>query len=443
VPSDLPGVEAGVRHSSFGLGFMNGPIRGKNVFIPLDYLIGEREYAGRGWEMMLSCLSLGRGLSLPALSSGISQTVTRTSSAYAVIRQQFNVSIGVFEGVQSSLARVVGLTYLTESVRRFTASAVAEGRRPSVASAIAKYHLTEIAQRVVIDAMDIHGGAAVQIGPKNLLSNIYLATQMNKAVEGANILTRSLIVFGQGVRRCHPYLKDLIQAASKSVNAFHKIFYRYLRFALKAFFRGIWQGITGGHLIAVPEHPCAAQIKQLSRMSNVLLILTEVSLLKLGSQLKRREALSARLGDILSYLYLSASAIKRFEDEGRCEDDLPLLEWTLSYCLHHLQQALDDFLKNFPSKRLAKLLEWVLFPWGLRYTSPCDQLSKSLATKVQQDEQWRKYLTSSCYAGQPSDVISQLDAALKAILSDQANADQLRDAVIEVDEFGESRAHGN
>ena len=436
LPSDLPGLETGSRHSSFGLGFMNGPIRGKDVFIPMDYLIGGVEYAGHGWEMMMTCLSLGRGLSLPALSSGITQLATRTSSAYALIREQFKVPIGSFEGIQASLARIVGLTHLCESTRVFTASAVAAGKRPSVASAIAKYHLTEIAQRVVIDAMDIHGGSAVQIGPKNILSNLYLATQMNKTVEGANILTRSLIIFGQGVLRCHPYLRDLIRASSEGVKTFQKIFYRHLRFAVKALFRGFWHGITAGQMIATPNHPCTKLLKALSRMSNVLVVLTEISLLKLGSQLKRREALSGRLGDILSYLYLSASVLKHFEDSGRPDEELPLLQWCLSYCLYHVGQAIEQFFANFPSRSYAKWLRWVLFPWGLRYTDPSDALSQTLASRIQKDFSWRHYLTASCYVGQSKDIISQMDTALAAILDNQADASRWRETLIQVDEFG-------
>lgn len=443
LPSDLPGLKTGTRHSSFGLGFMNGPIRGKDVFIPIDYLMGGVDYAGRGWEMMLACLSLGRGLSLPALSSGVSQVATRTSSAYAMIREQFRVPIGSFEGVQASLARVVGLTYLTEATRRFTASAVAEGKRPSVASAIAKYHLTEITQRIVIDAMDIHGGSAVQIGPKNMLSNLYLATQMNKTVEGANILTRNLIIFGQGVLRCHPHVRELIRASSESVSSFQKRFYAHVRFALKAFLRGCWQGLTGGRTVVVPDHPCARELKQLSRMSNALVLMTEFSLLKLGSQLKRREALSARLGDLLSQLYLAASVLKRFEDSDRDAKDLSLVQWSLSYCLHEMQRAVQDFLANFPSKGIVKLLEWVLFPWGLRYTYPSDARSSVIAKQIQEDLNWREHLTKACYVGQPTDVIAAMDKALKAILEEKDNADRLRNAVIQVDEFGESRAHGS
>jgi len=441
VPSHLPGIDIGNRHSSFGLGFMNGPIRGKDVFIPLDYLIGGVEQAGHGWEMMLACLSLGRGLSLPALSSGMAQVAARTSSAYARIREQFHVPIGSFEGVQAALARVVGLTYLCESTRRFTASAVAAGRRPSVASAIAKYHLTEITQRIIIDAMDIHGGAAVQVGPKNKLSNLYLASQMNKTVEGANILTRNLIIFGQGVLRCHPYLRDLMQASANDVAVFQRAFYRHLRFSVGAFFRGLWQGVTGGRVIAVPTHPCAKQIKQLTRMSTVLVVFTEISLLKLGKQLKRREALSARLGDVLSYLYLSASVLKRFEDSGRSVDELPLLQWCLSYCLYHMQKAVQAFLANFPSRGVARLLEWVLFPWGLRYTYPSDALSQGLATRSQKDLLWREQLTAACYVGGAKDVISQMDRALKAILDGQADTAHLRAEVIRVDEFGDKEVH--
>lgn len=437
IPSNLPGIDNKQRHNPFGLGFMNGPIRGKDVFIPLDYLIGGVDYAGRGWEMMLACLSLGRGLSLPALSSAISQVSARTSSAYAMIREQFRVPIGSFEGIQASLARIVALAYCCEATRVFTALAVSEGKRPSVASAIAKYHLTEIAQRVVTDAMDIHGGAAVQIGPKNMLSNLYLSTQMNKTVEGANILTRNLIIYGQGVLRCHPHLRELIRASDTDVTTFQRMFYRHFRFAMAALGRGMWQGVTGGRLIRVPKHPCEKLIKRLSRMSNVLVVLTELSLIKLGKQLKRREALSARLGDLMSYLYLASSVLKHFEDRGRPSDELPLVQWCVLYCLQQMSESLQAFFANFPSKTLALLTKWVLFPWGVRYTGVDDALSHQIAMHIQQDVSWRERLTDACYRGNDSDVIHTMDDALQAILNDLPEADQLRMGIIKVDEFRE------
>jgi acyl-CoA dehydrogenase len=436
VPSHLDGIRIGERHQPFGLGFMNGPIYGEDVFIPLDYLIGGMAYAGEGWQMMLSCLSLGRGISLPALSTGITQTACRISSAYAMIRQQFKTNIGAFEGVQSSLARITAFNYCCESTRLLTALGVAAGKRPAVAAAISKYHLTEMAQRVVIDAMDILGGAAIQLGPRNRMANLYLATQMNRSVEGANILTRNLMIYGQGVLRCHPNLQDLIQAAQESVSDFQRLFYRQLRFSARAFIRGGWQGMTGGCWIAVPKHPYAKLMRQLSRISNVLVVLTEVSLLCLGKKMKRAEAISARLGDLLSYLYLAAGALKHFEDSGRPEDDEAVLEWCLCYCLYEIDGALTGIFSSFPQPFIAGCLRRLLFPWGLRYNYPSDQLSQQVARRIQQDFSWRERMTQLCYhADVDGDVIDRMDQALKAVLEDHPEAEALRAAVIKVDTF--------
>lgn len=435
VPAAFQGVEHETRHSPFGLGFMNGPLRGKNVFIPIDYLIGGQATAGQGWPMMMACLSLGRGLSIPSLCSGISQFALRSSSAYSVIRRQFKQSIGKFEGIQLPLARITALTYLTESVRLFTATAVAEGKRPGVAAAIAKYHLTEIAQTIMIDAMDIHGGSAVQLGPRNKLANLYLATQMNKTVEGANILTRNLIIFGQGVLRCHPNIRLLIKTASMSVSQFHQAFFRQVRFYLKNTVLGFFHGLTGGRLIRVPEHPCEKQIKQLTHLSTTLIVLTDFSLLTIGRDLKRREAISSRLGDLVSYLYLASSVLKRYEDDGRSQDDLLLLKWCLDYCLYQSRKAIDDFTSNFPLKKTARWIKWLLFPWGLRYTAPLDALSKEIAEKIQSTITWRDRLSSVCFLGKETDQLSQMDRALAAILSGDPDAEQWRELLIQVDEF--------
>ena len=436
VPSHLDGITMGDRHQPFDLGFMNGPILGRGVFIPIDYLIGGKKNAGQGWKMMLSCLSLGRGISLPSLSTGISQVACRTSSAYAVIREQFNVGIGQFEGVQAVLARITALNYLCDATRIFTSLGVAAGQRPAVAAAISKYHLTEMAQRVMIDAMDIHGGAAIQLGPRNILANLYLATQMNTAVEGANILTRHLMIYGQGVLRCHPHLQDLIQASHDSISDFQRLFYRQIRFSARAFLRGLWQGMTAGRFIAVPRHPYAKQMKQLTRFSNVLVVLTEVSLLSLGKTLKRAEAMSARLGDILSYLYLAAGVLKHFEDLGRPKEDEAIVAWCLQYCSHEIGNALYGIWENLPQRLVARALKCLLFPWGLRYNYPSDALTQQIALQIQQDDDWRKRITSLCYQGTDS-VIQRMDNALTAIQTDCPDADALRQDIIKVDTFGQ------
>lgn len=405
VPAHLPGIEIGARHAPLNLAFMNGPIRGRDVFIPLDYVIGGPSQIGQGWQMMLACLSVGRGISLPALAAAAGKLCFKMSADYAVIRRQFQRPIGDFEGIQAALGRIGGLTFLMEAVRRFTAQGVTEGAKPSTASAIAKYHLTELCRRVIADAMDIHGGRAVQMGPNNYLAYLYHGIPIMATVEGANILTRSLIIFGQGVMRSHPFLKDEIEAAnapvfSDALKQFDRYVFQHIGFTLQNFARTLVSGFFSGRQLQVPyPDEMARGVQQLTRMSSAFMLLTDVTLLCLGSRLKIRESISARLGDMLSHLYMGAAVIKYFTDLGMPQDMLPFWRWAMQKCLHRIQIAIVDLTQNFPIRWLGRLLRWIIFPGGLAYGLPSDADTRTLALTMQQNTRVRDVLTQGCFVG--------------------------------------------
>ncbi|HEY1991280.1 MAG TPA: acyl-CoA dehydrogenase, partial [Gammaproteobacteria bacterium] len=333
IPTDLPGVEIGTRHNPLNAAFMNGPTRGKDVFIPFDCLIGGTQYIGKGWMMLMNCLSVGRAISLPALGTGAGKHASRVTGAYARVRKQFRVPIGKFEGVEEALARIGGLTYRMDAARRLTAGALDRGEKPSVLSAILKYHCTEGMRQVLGDAMDVHGGRGVMMGPRNYLARGYQAVPVSITVEGANILTRSMIIFGQGAIRAHPYLLKEMEAASSEDHAkatveFDKALFAHIGFTISNAARSLWLGLTSALFTPAPvTGPTARYYRQLSRMSAAFTFTADVGLLMLGGEMKRKEKLSARYGDMLSHLYLASASLKQYEDQGRPEADLPLVEW--------------------------------------------------------------------------------------------------------------------
>ncbi|OGO93126.1 MAG: acyl-CoA dehydrogenase [Coxiella sp. RIFCSPHIGHO2_12_FULL_44_14] len=419
VQARAPGVEVGARHWPLHLAFLNGPVRGKNVFVPLDHLLGGTAGAGQGWRMMMECLSLGRGISLPALSTGILQLCFLTSGAYAQIRQQFARPIGEFEGVAEALAHLGGYTYLCEATRVLTTQAVAEGARPTIASAIAKHHMTELARKGVNHAMDIHGGRAIQIGPRNYLSSFYAAVPIGITVEGANILTRNLIIYGQGMVRCHPYLGAELQACQQPdeaarLKAWDPLFLSHVGYFLSRFCRAFFYGITGGHWVGVGEKSRTTKyLRQMTRMSNALALMTDVTLLCVGASIKWKESLSARLGDVLSHLYMACAVVKLYGDSGKRAGDWPFAEWTLNYCLAAIQRAWDDFFVNFPSRWVARMMCFILFPWGRCYFSPSDAMSMAVAKSLQQTSSIRERLTQYCYRGNHSDAVGRVEEAFR------------------------------
>lgn len=384
IPASHEGVTAGNRHYPLKLAFMNGPVRGKDVFIPLDWIIGGIEKAGQGWRMLMECLSIGRSISLPALSTACSKVVYQQTGAYARIRHQFNVPIAQFEGIEEVLATIAGMTYLLEATRVFTVGAVDQHMKPSIASAIAKYHMTEMARLVISCAMDVHAGHAIQTGPKNELANLHFAGPISITVEGANILTRNLIIFGQGAIRCHPYLLKEVEILSEEQNnvaALDDVLMLHIGYHLQLLAKNFIYGLTGGAFIAsnLQQVRLKRLHRQLTRMSAALALASDVSLILLGGSLKRRERISARLGDVLSQLYLASAALKYFHDHQCPREDIESVRWCLHTCLYKMQEAFDGIFSNYPNKFIAVLLKWIIFPWGKPYHKPSDKLDHQLA----------------------------------------------------------------
>lgn len=424
IPTSTPGVEIGKRHAPLNAVFPNGPTRGTDVFIPLDWLIGGTDYIGKGWMMLMNCLSAGRAISLPALGTSAGKVASRMTGAYARVRRQFRVPIGRFEGVEEALARIGGFTYRMDAARVMTAGAIDSGSKPSVLSAILKYHNTEGMRQVIADAMDVHGGRGVCMGPMNYLARTYQAVPIAITVEGANILTRSMIIFGQGAIRCHPYLLTEVQAASdpdteRGLRTFDDALFRHVGFVISNKWRAFVGGLTGGLLFAAPAvGPTRRYYRQLSRMSAAFVYLADTALLILGGELKRKERLSARFGDVLSHLYMASAVLKRFEDQGRPPEDLPLVEWALDDSLYRIQGALEDILRNFPMWPLGKTLRWAVFPLGRPYSPPSDRTGHRVADLLLAPSFARDRLTAGIFVPEDSaDILGRMDAALAAVLA--------------------------
>ncbi|MBB1302960.1 acyl-CoA dehydrogenase [Pseudoalteromonas sp. SR44-8] len=403
IPTDHPGVETGERHYPLNMAFMNGTTYGKDVFIPLDWIIGGQKGAGRGWRMLVECLSAGRGISLPALSSATGHLCARMTSAYAMVRQQFGVSIGQFEGVQEALARIGGLTYSLESCRLMTAGAIDLKLSPSVVTAIAKYHMTEMGRTVMNDAMDIHSGKGIQVGPNNYLAHGYMGIPVSITVEGANILTRNLMIFGQGATRCHPFvLKEMEAAAMEdddlALKEFDSLLLQHILFTATNASMAFIHGLTRSYFAKSPVcGETASYYKQLGRMSRGLAFSTDVAMLVLGGELKRKEMISARLGDVLSHLYLASCVLKRFEDEGRQQADLPFVKYAVELSLFEIGQAFDGFFKNFSNPVINFILKRIVFPLGNHYQRPSDELAQTICEHMTQPGVFRNRLTHLCY----------------------------------------------
>ncbi|HET7312937.1 acyl-CoA dehydrogenase [Salinisphaera sp.] len=403
IPTDTPGCHIGRRHFPASAPFQNGPTRGTDVFVPLDMIIGGREMIGQGWRMLMECLSVGRSISLPSGSTGDAICNTRLTGAYAVTRRQFNISIGEFEGVAEALARIGGKTYACESVRRFTANAVDLGEKPSVASAIAKYHVTTLAQEVAKDAMDVHAGKAVMLGPSNPVARSFQAAPVNITVEGANILTRSMMIYGQGAIRCHPYVLDEIEAAnnrdqSAALNAFDNLLYRHVGHDLAAAARSLVMGFTGGLGSAAGRTgQLAPYYRAMNRYSANLALISDVAMATLGGTLKFRESQSARLGDVLSHLYIASATLKRFVEDGEHTEDLPLVAWVCENAFAEIEAALAGVLRHLPGRAAALAAGALIFPLGRTARAPSDGLGRRIARLVQTPGAARDRLTPRCY----------------------------------------------
>ncbi|MBV36449.1 MAG: acyl-CoA dehydrogenase [Rickettsiales bacterium] len=403
IPTDTDGVEIGRRHYPMSTPFQNGPTTGKDVFVPLDYIIGGPKNAGLGWRMLVDCLSAGRAISLPSSATGGSKTIAYTTGAYARIRRQFNVPVGYMEGVMEALARIAGKTYLIDAVRTFTAAGIDSGEKPSVASAIVKCHTTGMAREIACDGVDIHGGKAVMMGPKNYAARAYQGAPISITVEGANILTRSLIIYGQGSIRCHPYVLKEIQATQnenrkEAIKDFDKALFGHLGFAMSNKIRTFWLGLSASLLVKKPQSDFTGRYYQrITRFSSALAFLSDVTMGVLGGELKRREMISGRLGDMLSNLYIASSVLKFYHDKGRPEHDKEIVQWSLEHCLYETQMAADGVLKNFPIGWLGKALRLVVFPMGLPLSPPSDKLQRKLARQLQEPGAMREELTHGAY----------------------------------------------
>ncbi|ELY3813923.1 acyl-CoA dehydrogenase FadE [Cronobacter sakazakii] len=403
IPTNTPGVEIGRRHFPLNVPFQNGPTRGKDIFVPIDYIIGGPKMAGQGWRMLVECLSVGRGITLPSNSTGSLKSIALATGAYAHIRRQFKVSIGKMEGIEEPLARIAGNAYVMDAAASLITYGIMLGEKPAVLSAIVKYHCTHRGQQSIIDAMDIAGGKGIMLGEGNFLARAYQGAPIAITVEGANILTRTMMIFGQGAIRCHPYvLEEMAAAQNNDVNAFDKLLFRHIGHVGSNLVRSFWLGLTNGLTSRSPTRDATRRYYQhINRLSASLALLSDVSMAVLGGSLKRRERISARLGDVLSQLYLASAVLKRYDDEGRQEADLPLVHWGVQDALHQAEQAISDLLRNFPNGAVAGLLSLAIFPAGRRYDAPSDKLDHKLAKILQTPSATRsrigrgQYLTPS------------------------------------------------
>jgi acyl-CoA dehydrogenase len=432
IPTSTPGIEIGKRHFPMNQSFMNGPNRGHDVFIPMDWVIGGQACLGMGWRMLMNCLSDGRAISLPALSTAAGQKMSRAVGAYAAVRKQFKLPIGRFEGIAEVLARIAGTTYVMNAARGFTTAAIDSGEDPSVASAIVKYHLTERMRVVVNDAMDILGGCGISMGPGNFVARGYEALPIGITVEGANILTRNLIIFGQGAIRCHPYLYREMQAAERNdPDAFDDALRGHLSHVLGLAVCGLFHGLTGARLLGAPVRGVRGDLyRRFERLCLDFALTTEMALLSLGGSLKRRESLSGRLGDVLSLLYLGSAVLKHHHDHGEPDDELPLLEWACADLQFALQERLCEVFDNLPNRVVAALARLLCFPLGKPAKRPRDALGRTVAELVLAPGEARDRLTDGVYLPRDADApLARLDEALRKTVAAEPALRTLRRAM--------------
>jgi acyl-CoA dehydrogenase len=434
VPTHTPGVNIGRRHLPLNAVFQNGPNSGKDVFMPLDWIIGGREYAGKGWMMLMGCLAAGRAISLPTSAVGGTKGLVRFTGAYARVRHQFKTPIGKLEGVEEALGRIAAHCYMMDATRVMTAGAVDLGEKPAVLSAIAKYHMTERARWCVNDAMDIVGGKGICLGPNNWIGRGYQIAPVAITVEGANILTRTLIIFGQGAIRCHPYVLREMRAAKEMTgseasrefdDAFTSHIGHVLRNGIRTFVYGVTTSLAPAPANASPD--TKHYYRHVSRLSAAFAFLADMSMIAMGGALKRKEKISGRLGDVLSMMYLVSATLKRYEDQGRLREDLPLLRWAVRDALYRAQQAIEGILSNFPVKSLATLLRWMIFPRGMRLRPPLDSRNRECAQIALEPGAARDRLTAGMYLPKGEDATAVLEAAFLATVACEPLDKKMRD----------------
>ena len=420
IPTSTPGVTVGRRHYPLTIPFLNGPTTGKDVFVPLDFIIGGREMAGKGWKMLVELLSVGRAITLPSTAAGGGQAATYATGAYARIRKQFNTSISNFEGVGDALTRIAGNTYIMNAAISITSGAIDQGEKPAVPAAILKYHCTELGRKVADDTMDVHGGKAIMLGPKNYAGRAFMATPIAITVEGANILTRSLIIYGQGAVRCHPFVLPEMAAAGdedaeRGLIAFDEALFGHIGYAISNLARSFFLALTHAKFSRVPLNtPTRRFYQNINRYSAAFALASDFAMLTLGGNLKKRELLSARLGDVLSSMYLASVVLKHFENQGRRATDLPLVEWSVRTLMYQAQEALHAFLRNFPNRWVATFLRMCIFPRGRTYSAPSDEIGRKVAALITRPGEARERLCYNAYTTmEPGNSLGLLEEALR------------------------------
>jgi len=403
LPRDLKGLDIGRRHFPLNTPFQNGPVRGHEVFIPLNQIIGGPEKRGQGWAMLNQCLAIGRSITLPSTAAGGANFAAVVGGSYARIRKQFGLSIGRFEGVEEALARIGGKAYKISALAQATAAAVDRGDIPAVPSTIAKYHCTTLSREVASDFMDIIGGKGIILGPRNIGGRYWQATPIAITVEGANIMTRSLLIFGQGAILSHPFLLKEMRAASNpdhkvGLDDFDQHIFAHIRHVISNALRSLGFGLRFSSLVKTPgDQYTRRYFRKLNRYAANLALLTDVSMLVLGGKLKFKESLSGRLGDVLSHLYMMAFMLKRYHDEGTPAAHRPLLAWAFHDSIHQIEKALSAALRNFPIRPLGWLLWGLIFPFGRRAHAPGDRLNRRVAAILTAPGEGRDYLAQGLF----------------------------------------------
>ena len=424
LPRDTKGLDIGNRHFPLNVPFHNGPLRGEDIFVPLDYIIGGQAMAGKGWRMLMECLSVGRCITLPSSSAGAAKSIALATGAYSRIRRQFRMPIGQMEGVEEMLARIGASAYMMDAVTSFSTTGIDNGEKPSVISAISKYHLTERMRIVINDAMDVHGGKGICLGPNNYLGRGYQGMPISITVEGANILTRNMMIFGQGAFRCHPFVLSEMQAAAmkdntQAIEHFDKAVFGHIGFSISNFFGSLWFTLTRGFFHSTPYHDETAQYyKRLSGYSANLAFMTDLAMGVLGGSLKRRERLSARLGDVLSHLYLASATLKRFDDQGRIKDDLPMVHWNLQDSMASIEYAIDEYIRNFPVTPVRWLMRLIVQPLGQRQAGPSDVIEHKIAHMLQTPNPTRSRLGDGQFMARvEGNLLGELEQTLDDVVS--------------------------
>ncbi len=416
IPTNTPGVVLGKRHDPLGVPFVNSPTEGHDVVVPVDAIIGGAEQAGNGWRMLMESLAVGRGISLPASANGGTKYLARVAGAYARVRQQFGLSIGKFEGIEEPLARIGGFAYLLEAARRYTNGGLDSGQKPAVVTAIAKYNFTETLRKAMLDAMDILAGAAISRGPRNLIAHGYYGMPINITVEGANILTRTLMIFGQGAIRCHPYsYKEITALMNNDVNAFDLYLWKHAGHVVRNLFRSVVLSVTRGAVAGAPVNgPTKKYFKKLAWASASFALLADFAMGKYGGDLKRKEKITGRLADIFSWLYLLTGVLRRFEAEGRRKEDLPLVHWCMQYGLAQIQQAFDGLYQNMGFPFRGPIALWSRM--NVLSRMPSDEIGAQVARILQTPGAQRDALTRGIFIpGDVNEALGRLENAFELV----------------------------